>query len=795
MIRVASLLALALTVLALGGPPAHVQAAEPSTEVVVALRTPPLSRAPGRAAKLDAEQRRFKTALAERIPQATIRWSYRLVANGFAVALPASRVRELRVLPGVRAVYGATEYGPQLDQSPGQIEAPAVWGSGLETAGEGMKIGIIDSGVDPAHKFFNPASYTMPSGFPKGQVAHTTAKVIVARSFPPPGAVASARAAFGEDSDRHGTHVAGIAAGNAGTRTSGGRVVSGVAPRAYIGNYRVFVPTPSGISPNANSPEIVAAIEAAVADGMDVINFSGGEPEIEPTRDIVALALDAAAEAGVVPVVAVGNEYDNAGAGSVGSPANSAKAIGVGALEVANDPATSIHADFSSVGPTQLSLRLKPDVSAPGVDILSSVPGGWSSISGTSMAAPHVAGAAALLKERHPEWTVAEIKSALVQSAITAKIDGSTAPAGPSFVGGGMVALASADRPLLFASPSSLSWKLLRPGARVTGAVRLEDAGGGAGTWQVAVEQLRAPRGVTIGASDTVTVPGLLAYEVSSSSSGAQGEISGYFVLRNGVVTRRIPFWARVAVDSLARHKTKPLTRTGVHRGTTRGGKGFVSRYRYPEDPRGLGVNTVLAGPETVYRIRLQRPVANFGVRVTSRAPGVRVEPRVVAGVDENRLTGYAGLPVVVNTYLEYFGSQVLVVGALSPRPGEYAVVFDSPTKSGAGRFTFRYWVNDVAPPSVRLRRRAVPRGSALVLAVSDAASGVFRESIVATLDGRRVGASYRRGIVRISTRGLGSGRHRLRLRVSDYQETRNTENVARILPNTRVFETTFIIR
>ena len=227
--------------------------------------------------------------------------------------------------------------------------------------------------------------------------------MIVARVFAPKSATAaSARVAFTDDDSSHGTHVAGIAAGNADTPAGGGRV-SGVAPRAYLGNYKVFVETDSGLSPNANSPAIVAAIEAAVADGMDVINFSGGEPEIEPSRDIVALALDAAAAAGVVPVVAAGNDYNDFGAGSVSSPANSTRAISVGAVEIGGTPTTRTHAEFSSVGPTTISLRLKPDVAAPGVDVLSSVPGGgWAEFSGTSMAAPHIAGAAALLRQRHP---------------------------------------------------------------------------------------------------------------------------------------------------------------------------------------------------------------------------------------------------------------------------------------------------------------------------------------------------------------------------------------------------------
>ena len=294
------------------------------TEVVVLLESPPLARAPGGQAAIAREQRVFRQELAARLPAAEIGWRYRLVANGFSLSLPSSELPRLRTVSGVRDVLPAGSYAPQLSATPQQIGAPALWGQGLDTAGQGVKIGIIDSGIDAGHPFFDPTGYAMPAGFPKGQERFTTAKVIVARVFAPKSAsAASARVAFSDDDSSHGTHVAGIAAGNADTPAGGGRRVSGVAPRAYLGNYKVFVETSSGLSPNANSPAIVAAIEAAVADGMDVINFSGGEPEIEPSRDIVARALDAAAAAGVVPVVAAGNDYNDFGAGSVSSPANS----------------------------------------------------------------------------------------------------------------------------------------------------------------------------------------------------------------------------------------------------------------------------------------------------------------------------------------------------------------------------------------------------------------------------------------------------------------------------------------
>jgi hypothetical protein len=638
----------------------------------------------------------------------------------------------------------------------------------------------------------------MPTGFPRGQLQFTSAKVIVARAFAPPGAkTAGARRAFDSTESTHGTHVAGIAAGNASTAASGGRVVSGVAPRAYIGNYKALVRTDSGLSPNGNSPELVAAIEAAVADGMDVINLSLGEPEIEPRRDIVALALDAAAAAGVVPVVAAGNDYNDAGAGSVSSPANSEQAIAVGALEVSGSQNRSVHADFSSVGPTTLSLQLKPEVAAPGVDVLSSVPdNGWASFSGTSMASPHVAGAAALLQERHPAWSVTQIKSALVTTGRRAETGGD-AVAGPTFVGGGLVSLPDADRPLFFSNFPALSFDLLEGrNYEVPRELRLTDAGGGAGAWNVSVEYVSRARGTTLDIGSTqATVPGVLSMRMMMGNAVANGDTSGYVTLRRGTDVRRIPFWGRMAVPQLGKHRLLPLRSVGLYNGTTAGRPALVTRYRYPEDPSGMGVTTVLRGPEATYRVSIGRRVANFGVVITEQARGTRVEARVVSGTDENRLMGFSALPVNHNPYLDDFREAVPAVAALSPLPGTYTVVFDSAQRAGAGRFTFRYWVNDVTPPVLRVRSRSVPRGRPLLVAAIDRGAGVDPGLTVASVDGDEVSAVFSRGVIRIQTSGLSAGRHTLRLRVSDYQETKNTENVARILPNTRTLTTTFAVR
>jgi hypothetical protein len=187
--------------------------------------------------------------------------------------------------------------------------------------------------------------------------------------------------------------------------------------------------------------------------------------------------------------------------------------------------------------------------------------------------------------------------------------------------------------------------------------------------------------------------------------------------------------------------------------------------------------------------------VANFGVVITRAARGAAVEPRIVAGLDENRLTGLAALPVVINPWLPQYGARVRVAGALVPSVGDYDVVFDSPRAADAGRFTFRFWVDDTTPPKVRLLTPVTGRGRALRLSISDAGSGVYPQTLQASVDGHSAAFNFRAGVLRLSTSGLKPGTHRVRVRVSDYQETRNVETIAGILPNTRTLVATIRVR
>jgi subtilisin family serine protease len=754
----------------------------PTTEIVVTLAAPALSAfGPGMAdghrayaSRLDAAQAQAERNVRAAVPGAQIRWRYRLVMNGFAVVVPTSQLGRLARVPGIELVWPTTTYRGQLNKTPSVIGADKVWGPTLANAGNGVKIGIIDDGIDASHPFLAGDGMSYPPGFPKGKSQYATPKVIVQRTFAPASPkYPFAATPFDREESSHATHVAGIAAGDHNTTATGGFLVSGVAPMAYLGNYKALtIPTPN-FGLDGNAPEIAAAIEAAVADGMDVINLSLGEPEIAPSRDIVVAAIEGAARAGVVPVVAAGNDYGEYGFGSVSSPANAPSAITVAAV---ND--SDVIADFSSAGPTPVSLQLKPDVAAPGVGVLSSVPANqgttWASWLGTSMASPHVAGGAALLKQQHPGWTVEQVKSALVQTADLAK-----APDGGEVSvlrqGGGVINLPRALNPLLFASPTGITFPV-NGGSRTVG---LTDAGGGPGDWAVSVRLQDAPPGIDVQAPATVGVPGQLTITASVADSARSRHATGFVVLTRGDDVRRIPFLLLVNRPVLAALERRPLARPGVHTGTTKGGSRKIVRYRYPTRS-----DSTYPGPETVYRVRISRRVANFGVVVLSGS----AVPHVVHAGDENHLTGYVGLPINLNPYFESYGERRSIAGAILPAAGAYDIVFDTPKVARAGPFTFRYWVNDSSPPRLRLVRG---RPGTITVSITDAGAGVDPRSITAAVDGRRVRTLFANG--RIIVRAA-PGRHKITVQASDYQEAKNMEDVHGIKPNTATLSRTAIV-
>jgi subtilisin family serine protease len=828
-------LAAGLALLAGGGAAAPLRSAGKIVEVVVTLPRPPLAAEVGRnrtlaaatrrghalavgapaavsyLRTLAAAQRTLAARLSVEIPSARIFWHYGVALDGVSVVLPSDELARLRSIPGATVWPSVTYHAlrdlrplatvtTQLNQGPSLIGAPTLWGPGLTTAGQGLKIGIIDDGVDQAHPYFNATGFSYPAGFPKGNTAYTTPKVIVARAFPAPGVHWKNQSKpFDPVYSDHATHVAGIAAGDNDTRTThtGNGVVSGIAPKAYLGNYKAYTVPTGDFGLDGNSPEVAKAIDQAVADGMNVINLSIGEPEIEPRRDIVVVALDNAAAAGVVPVVAAGNDFGSAGFGSINSPGSTPAAITAGSSTQGGGGTRPDHvAWFSSAGPTPVSLLLKPDVMAPGVDVLSAIPpDGWERLDGTSMATPTVSGAVALLLERHPTWTVEEVKSALESSGDPVHPPGRSGQVSVLREGGGRIDLVRADQPLLFTDPASLSWGLVRRGDADTKQLSTTDAGGGSAPWSVTVAAQSMPRGAALKPlSKTLVAGSTLGLRLGVSRKARVGDGAGFVVLTRGSDVRRIPFWFRVEVPRLRLDPHRTLRRPGVYSGDTAGQPARVSRYLYPE--RGLDpeVPTRLGGPEQVFRFRLRRPVANFGVVIVGQAPGVRVSPRLVAGDDENRVVGYPGLPTTLNPY-QGFDHAEPVVGAVLPSPGTYDFVFDTPTGKRPGKFRFRFWVSDTTPPSIRLLARTTRLGRPIRFAVHDSGSGVDPSSIQVRVNGRPVRWGYSRGVLRLWTTRLRPGRDTVSVTAADYQETKNMEDIRPVLPNTRVVHTTVILR
>ncbi|MEU6712205.1 S8 family serine peptidase [Nonomuraea sp. NPDC046802] len=263
-----------------------------------------------------------------------------------------------------------------LDESVKQIGAPQAWEQGFK--GQGVTVAVLDSGYDPDHPDLKDA-------------------VAVERNFSDDPDI--------RDDLGHGTHVASTVAGR-------GEKYRGVAPEARLAIGKVG--GPAGPTDSA----ILAGMEwAATEVKAKVVNMSFGSPD-GPDLDPVEQAVNTLSDkTGTLFVAAAGNRGTD---GSVGSPGSAEAALTVGAVDRQSRPAF-----FSSRGPRVADHAIKPDVTAPGVDIVAAAASGtadgpYVAMSGTSMASPHVAGAAAILAQRHPDWTGAQLKAALIGSAAPA---------------------------------------------------------------------------------------------------------------------------------------------------------------------------------------------------------------------------------------------------------------------------------------------------------------------------------------------------------------------------------------
>jgi minor extracellular serine protease Vpr len=973
--------------------------------VIATLRLPPLAaaRGPGffaalgpsrlettsrssRAylARVQVEQVAAARAIRAAVAGAVLGDRFQVVLNGITVQLPVRRLPALQRLAGVTRVYPSVRQFLKTNRSPAVIGAPA-FTAATGASGTGVKIAVVDDGIDQTNPSFAAGGFTYPAGFPKGQTRYTTPKVIVARSFVAPGTGSRSRLPVDPQASFHGTHVASIAAGRAGISSPGGRDhpptsgLSGVAPGAWIGNYRVFnVPSPIGhISTTAQT---VAAFESAVRDGMDVINYSGGGPAIDPRSDAMIATIANVTRAGVPVVVSAGNDRDDFGLGSTGSPSTAPEAIGVAATSnthvfapalAVNDPAapasvrripfkpdlngapsswgqsdrslvdvtsitgtngqpvssqlcglgrdpnagrnplprgslagsfalisrghctffskalraaaagagglvvidnrfgeantiplllpvragmisdldganlraylasrggrapirigpgvseietgrSGIITSFSAGGPTAFGHNLKPDVAAPGGEILAATlrqfTGGspYASFDGTSMSAPHVTGAVALLRQRHRDWTPRQLKSALMSTAGPAWGDSArTREASVLLQGAGLVNTGAADDPKIFTEPGSLSLGDLNLVAGVTSKqllLSVRDAGGGAGTWTVELRPQSASAGATIDVPSSVTLaPGGTAdIPVTARVDGGapKGDDYGFLVLRNGAVTRRVPYAFFVTRPGLAKVPARTLRR--VQTGSTRTGVSFADLYRFPAAPfghspdYGVGPDMREDGAERLYSIQLRKKVVNVGAAVVSSSPGAAIDPFFLGAKDENSVVGYVGTPTNINGFTPGYRLSIGAAGANFAQPGRYYVAVDSGRDEftnvrRAGSYRLRSWVNDMRPPSVRLLTTRVSAGRPTVaIQTLDRGAGVDPFSLVFNYGRVLIGAAAYDQFSGVALFPLpdaapriGAGRRRVAFQTADYQEAKNADVYGRdLMPNTRV--------
>ena len=294
----------------------------------------------------------FKTQALQAVPSAQVIHDYDVVIGGVSMLVPADQVKTIAGLSGVKKVYMDTMRYPLTDASNAFIGSPTLWNSlgGQESAGEGVVVGVIDTGIWPEHPSFSDPD---PSGkaYPAPPASWKGTRCDFNNDAPNPGDSAfqcnnkligaaefldTYKALTGlnpeefdsaRDDNGHGTHTASTAAGDAGVDAVllgvDRGIVSGIAPRAHVAAYKALGEL------GGYSSDLAAAINQAVADGVDVINYSVGGSSSDPYNDTDALAYLDAYAAGVFVATSAGNS--GPGANTVGSPADAPWVMTVGA--------------------------------------------------------------------------------------------------------------------------------------------------------------------------------------------------------------------------------------------------------------------------------------------------------------------------------------------------------------------------------------------------------------------------------------------------------------------------------
>ncbi|MFJ8158026.1 S8 family serine peptidase [Streptomyces sp. NPDC094468] len=400
---------------------------------------------------------------------------------------------------GVDTVWLDGRAQADLADTTAQVGAPTAWKAG--GTGAGVRVAVLDSGVDATHP-------------------DLADRVVASRSF-----------VEGEDvADRngHGTHTASTVAG---TGAASGGKERGVAPGAELIVGKVL-----GDSGSGPISGIIAGMEwAARTEHAKVISMSLGTPAWHTQDDPLSQAVNQlSAETGALFVIAAGNSGN--APYNVSAPGTADAALTVGAVD-----GTDHLADFSSAGPRMNDDALKPDLTAPGVDVLaarsqlmSSGEGYYRTDSGTSMAAPHVAGAAVLLAQKHPDWTGRRIKDALMSTTVmTPEYSPYQAGAGRLDVGTAylqdqVIASGSVDAGLV-------PWSKDRKPKPVKRQIVYTNTTGHAISLRLGVDHGDSPAGVFTLAADRVTVPahGTTAVTVTAAPRGlAPGQYAAQVTAR-----------------------------------------------------------------------------------------------------------------------------------------------------------------------------------------------------------------------------------------------------------------------
>ncbi|MET9022115.1 S8 family serine peptidase [Actinopolymorpha sp. NPDC004070] len=491
-------------------------------------------------------------------------------AGQFWVGLTTPGARRLG--PGIAKVWLDGLHHPALDQSVPQIGAPAAWKAGY--TGKGVTVGVLDTGIDATH----------PDLAGQVRLAHNFTEG-------PAG-----------DQVGHGTHVASIIAGTA--KASNGKY-KGVAFDAKLLDGKVCV------DEGCEESAILDGMQWAAAQKATAVNISiGGSdtPGDDPLEEAVGTLTR---QTGTLFVIAAGNSGPEDH--TIESPGSAEAALTVGAVDKQDNLA-----DFSSRGPRVGDGGIKPDITAPGVDIVAARAAGtelgdpvgdkYVRLSGTSMATPHVAGAAALLAQQHPTWKASRLKPVLTSSA----------KANPDLSvyeqGAGRVDVAKAITQTVLGTPVGVSFGTARwphsDDTPVTRQVTYRNTATKAVTLAVKV-QLNRPDGRPAPASamrvsaPTVTVPagGSASVSVTSDTrhNGPDGAYSGRLVATGpGGVSLGTPLGVEKEVESYdltIRHRDRQGKATTEAFDTLVG----LDNYTFLTPEAGADGNTKLRLPKGTY--------------------------------------------------------------------------------------------------------------------------------------------------------------------------------------------------